>query len=115
MAVGFIAAYLSLYPPIPAQAECVYVGPGNVSCVCNEGWTGDGKLCVEINNCQLESRGGCSPNANCNHIGPGQVSYGIIKNQLHMKQLIIDLYLNYFWSFIIALFYPAALVFFLVI
>uniref|UniRef100_A0A672IHS7 Stabilin 1 n=1 Tax=Salarias fasciatus TaxID=181472 RepID=A0A672IHS7_SALFA len=55
------------------HAECTYVGPGNVSCVCGEGWTGDGQVCVEINNCQLESRGGCSPNANCNHIGPGQV------------------------------------------
>ncbi|XP_029947461.1 stabilin-1 [Salarias fasciatus] len=54
------------------NAECTYVGPGNVSCVCGEGWTGDGQVCVEINNCQLESRGGCSPNANCNHIGPGQ-------------------------------------------
>lgn len=57
------------------QADCVYVGPGNVSCVCVEGWTGDGKVCVEINNCELESRGGCSLNAKCNHIGPGQVSW----------------------------------------
>lgn len=66
-------------PPLPLflslQAECVYEGPGNVSCVCSEGWTGDGRVCVEINNCQLESRGGCSPNADCNHIGPGQVSH----------------------------------------
>uniref|UniRef100_A0A1A8VAK7 Stabilin 1-like n=1 Tax=Nothobranchius furzeri TaxID=105023 RepID=A0A1A8VAK7_NOTFU len=54
------------------NAECVFVGPGNVSCVCSEGWTGDGKVCVEINNCQLDGRGGCSPNADCNHIGPGQ-------------------------------------------
>lgn len=59
------------------QAECVYVGPGNVSCVCAEGWTGDGKVCVEINNCELESRGGCSPNADCKHIGPGQVIYSL--------------------------------------
>lgn len=50
-------------------------GPGNASCVCAEGWTGDGKVCVEINNCELESQGGCSPNAKCTHIGPGQVSY----------------------------------------
>lgn len=57
-----------------SQAECVYVEPGNAACVCAEGWTGDGKKCVEINNCQLDSRGGCSPNADCNHIGPGQVS-----------------------------------------
>lgn len=56
------------------QAQCVYAGPGNASCVCSEGWTGDGRVCVEINNCQLQSRGGCSPNADCNHRGPGQVS-----------------------------------------
>lgn len=66
---------LSLPPSLPPQAECLYVGPGNASCVCVEGWTGDGTVCVEINNCLLDSRGGCSPNADCNHIGPGQVSY----------------------------------------
>lgn len=50
------------------------MGPGNASCLCAEGWTGDGQVCVEINNCQLETRGGCSANADCNHVGPGQVS-----------------------------------------
>lgn len=51
----------------------MYAGPGNASCVCIEGWTGEGTVCVEINNCQLLSRGGCNPNANCIYIGPGQV------------------------------------------
>uniref|UniRef100_A0A3B1JHQ2 Stabilin 1 n=1 Tax=Astyanax mexicanus TaxID=7994 RepID=A0A3B1JHQ2_ASTMX len=55
------------------QARCVYAGPGNVSCVCNEGWMGDGVLCVEVNNCLLESRGGCHENAECTSTGPGQV------------------------------------------
>lgn len=59
--------------PLSLQAECVYAGPGNASCVCAEGWTGDGRVCVEINNCLLESRGSCSTNADCKHIGPGQV------------------------------------------
>uniref|UniRef100_A0A3P9J021 Stabilin 1 n=1 Tax=Oryzias latipes TaxID=8090 RepID=A0A3P9J021_ORYLA len=54
-----------------ANADCVYVGPGNVSCVCMEGWTGDGRVCVEINNCRVDG-GGCSQGAICIHIGPGQ-------------------------------------------
>lgn len=74
-------ADLTLHPPPSlVQAECVYVGPGNISCVCIEGWTGDGNVCVEINNCELESRGGCSTNGNCNHIGPGQVDSRLISH-----------------------------------
>lgn len=56
------------------QAQCVYAGPGNVSCVCNEGWTGDGVLCVEISNCLMENRGGCHKHADCTPTGPGQVT-----------------------------------------
>lgn len=56
------------------QAQCVYAGPGNVSCMCNEGWTGDGVVCVEINNCLMENRGGCHEHADCNPTGPGQVT-----------------------------------------
>lgn len=52
----------------------MYAGPGNVSCVCNEGWTGDGVLCVEINNCLTVNRGGCHENAECTHTGPAQVT-----------------------------------------
>lgn len=63
-----------LLPVLPSQAECVYVSPGNASCLCAEGWVGDGLVCLEINNCQLNTRGGCSANADCNHVGPGQVS-----------------------------------------
>lgn len=46
---------------------------GKVTCVCMEGWTGDGRLCVGINNCLSESRGGCHENAQCTVTGPGQV------------------------------------------
>lgn len=56
------------------QAQCVYAGPGNVSCVCNEGWTGDGVVCMEINNCLMENRGGCHEDADCTPTGPGQVT-----------------------------------------
>ena len=52
----------------------MYAGPGNMSCMCNEGWTGDGVLCVEVNNCLLESRGGCHEHADCTPTEPGQVT-----------------------------------------
>ncbi|KTF93204.1 hypothetical protein cypCar_00011236 [Cyprinus carpio] len=52
-------------------AGCMY-DAGKVNCVCMEGWTGDGRLCVEINNCLSESRGGCHENADCTVTGPGQ-------------------------------------------
>lgn len=38
-----------------------------------EGWTGDGRLCVGINSCMSETRGGCHENAECIATGPGQV------------------------------------------
>ncbi|KPP67495.1 stabilin-1-like [Scleropages formosus] len=53
-------------------AQCVFAGPGNTSCLCNEGWTGDGLVCAEINNCLLSTRGGCHANADCTATAPGQ-------------------------------------------
>ncbi|RXN30465.1 stabilin-1-like protein [Labeo rohita] len=52
-------------------AGCIY-DAGKVSCVCMEGWTGDGRLCVGINSCMSETRGGCHENAECIATGPGQ-------------------------------------------
>lgn len=46
---------------------------GKVNCVCTEGWTGDGILCVEINNCQLKNLSGCHEHADCTATGPGEV------------------------------------------
>lgn len=74
------------------QAQCFYAGPGNVSCVCNDGWTGDGIVCVEINNCLMENRGGCHENAYCTFTGPGQVIPG-----------------NIFWQFLLLNYYMALL------
>uniref|UniRef100_A0A8C5UMP2 Stabilin 2 n=1 Tax=Malurus cyaneus samueli TaxID=2593467 RepID=A0A8C5UMP2_9PASS len=56
----------------PPQAECVQRGPGEPRCVCQAGWTGDGRDCSAINNCQLPTVAGCHRNATCIYIGPGQ-------------------------------------------
>lgn len=55
------------------QAECIKTGVGTHTCVCQQGWTGDGRDCSEINNCLLPSGGGCHDNATCLYLGPGQV------------------------------------------
>lgn len=62
-----------LFLSLLLEALCTSTGPGTATCQCNTGWTGDGKACVAINNCMLESRGNCHINADCVYIGPGQV------------------------------------------
>lgn len=56
------------------QAECIQMGPGEHTCACQAGWTGDGWDCSAINNCVLPTVAGCHQNATCIYIGPGQVS-----------------------------------------
>lgn len=62
------------------QAECVQTSSGTHSCVCQQGWTGNGRDCVEINNCLLPGAGGCHSNATCLYVGPGQVG-GCVENK----------------------------------
>ena len=62
-----------LLPYFLLQAECIKTGVGTHTCVCQKGWTGDGRDCSEINNCQLPGAGGCHDNATCLYVGPGQV------------------------------------------
>lgn len=62
-----------LFLSLLLEALCTSTGPGTATCKCNTGWTGDGKACVAIDNCMLESRGNCHINADCIYIGPGQV------------------------------------------
>lgn len=57
------------------QAECIKTGLGTHTCICQPGWSGDGRDCSAINNCLLPNRGGCHDNATCMYVGPGQVSY----------------------------------------
>uniref|UniRef100_A0A8C0BRM7 Stabilin 2 n=1 Tax=Buteo japonicus TaxID=224669 RepID=A0A8C0BRM7_9AVES len=54
------------------QAECIRMGPGEHTCVCQAGWTGDGRDCSAINNCLLPTAAGCHENATCIYVGPGQ-------------------------------------------
>uniref|UniRef100_A0A8C5IYW2 Stabilin 2 n=1 Tax=Junco hyemalis TaxID=40217 RepID=A0A8C5IYW2_JUNHY len=53
-------------------AECVQTGPEEHRCVCQAGWTGDGRDCSAINPCLLPSMAWCHQNATCIYIGPGQ-------------------------------------------
>uniref|UniRef100_A0A8C3H2Z2 Uncharacterized protein n=1 Tax=Corvus moneduloides TaxID=1196302 RepID=A0A8C3H2Z2_CORMO len=55
------------------HAVCTKVSPGERTCVCKEGYAGDGTLCMEIDLC-LESNGGCHTNAECIKTGPKKVS-----------------------------------------
>lgn len=68
-----------LLPHFPLQAECIKTGVGTHTCVCQQGWTGDGRDCSEINNCQLPNSGGCHDNATCLYLGPGQV--GVLRQR----------------------------------
>ncbi|KAK7813715.1 hypothetical protein U0070_001421, partial [Myodes glareolus] len=53
------------------HATCEY-SDGTASCVCNEGYEGDGTLCSKKDPCVgSTSRGGCSPNAECIRTGTG--------------------------------------------
>ncbi|XP_028394761.1 matrilin-2-like [Dendronephthya gigantea] len=51
-------------------ATCADTGPGTYMCVCNEGYTGDGKSCEEINVCGTPEDD-CSEFATCKNTGPG--------------------------------------------
>uniref|UniRef100_A0A8C3TSH7 Stabilin 2 n=1 Tax=Catharus ustulatus TaxID=91951 RepID=A0A8C3TSH7_CATUS len=62
----------NLHPIYIHCAECVQTGPGEHRCVCQAGWTGDGRDCSAINNCLLPSTARCHQNATCIDIGPGQ-------------------------------------------
>ncbi|XP_013922245.1 PREDICTED: stabilin-1-like [Thamnophis sirtalis] len=45
-----------------------------VTCVCLDGYEGDGLSCQPIDACSKPGRGGCSENATCTSTGPGTVS-----------------------------------------
>nr|XP_015202668.1 PREDICTED: stabilin-1 [Lepisosteus oculatus] len=55
------------------HAYCSYTGD-STKCVCMSGYEGDGHSCLPINPCKKPNRGGCSANANCVYVGPGNAS-----------------------------------------
>ncbi|KAI4532354.1 hypothetical protein MG293_017619 [Ovis ammon polii] len=55
-----------------STAECVPGARGAHHCTCHKGWSGDGRVCVAIDECELDSRGSCHADALCSYVGPGQ-------------------------------------------
>ncbi|XP_061796458.2 stabilin-1 isoform X2 [Nerophis lumbriciformis] len=55
------------------HAYCTHTGLQS-TCVCRDGYEGDGHSCTAINRCLKSNRGGCDANAECVYVGPGDVS-----------------------------------------
>ncbi|KAM4612808.1 stabilin-1 [Polymixia lowei] len=55
------------------NAYCTYTGI-HTTCVCRDGYEGDGLSCSLVNPCLKNDRGGCDTNAQCVYVGPGNVS-----------------------------------------
>ncbi|KAF4023976.1 hypothetical protein G4228_016080 [Cervus hanglu yarkandensis] len=55
------------------HANCTTVAPGQRTCTCLDGYTGDGELCQEANSCLIH-HGSCHMHADCISTGPQQVS-----------------------------------------
>ncbi|XP_015240519.1 PREDICTED: stabilin-1 [Cyprinodon variegatus] len=55
------------------HAYCTHTGL-DYSCLCRDGYEGDGHSCSPINLCLKSNRGGCDANAECVYVGPGNVS-----------------------------------------
>lgn len=56
------------------RAHCTYLGPNRHSCTCQEGYRGDGRVCLPVDPCQTNF-GNCPTKSTvCKYDGPGQVS-----------------------------------------
>ncbi|XP_061542786.1 stabilin-1 isoform X4 [Phycodurus eques] len=55
------------------HAYCTHSGLQS-TCVCRDGYDGDGHSCTAINRCLKSNRGGCHVNAECVYVSPGNVS-----------------------------------------
>jgi hypothetical protein len=56
------------------HAHCTYLGPNQHSCTCQEGYSGDGQVCLPVDPCQTNF-GNCPAQSTvCKYDGPGQVS-----------------------------------------
>ncbi|KAM9824594.1 stabilin-2 [Neosynchiropus ocellatus] len=54
------------------KATCIHTGPNKHLCACNQGYSGDGRVCMVVDPCQTNN-GGCNPdNAVCIFVGPGK-------------------------------------------
>lgn len=65
-----------LRQPCHVHASCVHTGPNQHLCACHEGYSGDGRICMAVDPCQIK-QGGCdSESAKCVYDGPGKVRGG---------------------------------------
>ncbi|XP_054473785.1 stabilin-1 [Anoplopoma fimbria] len=55
------------------HAYCTQKGL-HTTCLCRDGYDGDGHSCSPINPCLKSNRGGCHSNAECVYVGPGNAS-----------------------------------------
>ncbi|XP_048463436.1 stabilin-2-like isoform X1 [Rhincodon typus] len=61
-----------LQNPCGSNAICTYLGPNTFTCTCQEGYRGDGQVCLPIDPCQ-NNYGNCPTNSTvCHYDGPGK-------------------------------------------
>ncbi|TKS90348.1 EGF-like and X-link domain-containing adhesion molecule 2 Fasciclin [Collichthys lucidus] len=53
------------------RASCVHTGPNQHRCTCNEGYSGDGRVCMAIDQCQTGQGGCAAESTRCVYDGPG--------------------------------------------
>lgn len=78
------------------------IGLGINNCICDDGFCGDGIVCVVIDFCLEENVGGCYSNVECQYVGFGQVSELYIN--LKIISRVIFCYKFYFFFSIVMLF-----------
>lgn len=62
-----------LRPVCHSWASCAHTGPDQHHCTCNQGYSGDGQVCMPIDPCQTQN-GRCSARTTrCIYDGPGKV------------------------------------------
>lgn len=60
------------------NANCIYLGPNHHKCACQEGYKGDGQVCLPIDPCQA-IYGNCPAQSTiCIYDGPGKVSVELV-------------------------------------
>ncbi|CAF91429.1 unnamed protein product, partial [Tetraodon nigroviridis] len=69
-------------------AICTKLAPGERSCTCEEGYTGDGTVCLEIDGC-LVNNGGCARSAECIRTGPN-TAYLILSDGFYVGDFLIQ-------------------------
>ncbi|XP_034020839.1 stabilin-1 [Thalassophryne amazonica] len=80
----------SMHQHCHIHAYCTHNGLRS-TCVCRDGYEGDGHSCSPINLCLKSSRGGCDVNAQCVFAGPGNVSCVCIEGWSGDGQVCVEI------------------------